>query len=297
MELRHLSYLLAIVKEGNFIRAAKRIRIFQSALSTQIQNLEEELGTVLFTRTNRRTELTEAGVLFRIEAERVLAQADQAKNVVAQAARGEIGQLRIGFSGVAAVSGRLAGNVSTFMKSHSKVHLSIDEIAPPYQAAKILAGELDIGYAPSFGALFERELTSDLLESWPWLVVMHAGHELAASQAVTSSGLAGQRIILYAVSGVYLGQLITLQRLLGREPPVAHRTTNMLSLLAMVAAGQGLALIPAPLAMVHMPNLAFRPLEGFHEGTSLLLLSGKGDVPATARQFRMTALEDSVRQE
>ena len=96
MDLRQLRYFLAVAQEGHFGRAANRLNIVQPALSMQIRALEESLGAQLFKRTSRRVELTEAGALFRIEAERTIAQAEHAKLVVQRAARGELGSIRIG---------------------------------------------------------------------------------------------------------------------------------------------------------------------------------------------------------
>src|ERR1700722_17537746 len=106
MDLRHLRYFLAVAEEGHFGRAAERLHIVQPALSMQIKALEGELGTPLFTRTSRRVELTQAGALLRVEAERTLAQAARAKAIVQRAARGEVGHLRIAYTGGAAFSGR-----------------------------------------------------------------------------------------------------------------------------------------------------------------------------------------------
>src|SRR3977135_156950 len=114
MELRHLRYFLAVAEEGHFGRAAQRLHIVQPALSMQIRALEAELGPPLFERTSRQVLLTEAGVLFRVEAERTIQQAARAKDVAQRAARGEVGSVRIGFVGNASFGGKLAADRSSF---------------------------------------------------------------------------------------------------------------------------------------------------------------------------------------
>src|ERR1700760_3735477 len=102
MELRHLRYFLAVAEERNFTRAAARVGIGQPPLSMQIRALENELGVSLFERQARGVALTAAGQAFLPEARALLAQAKQAFEAAARGARGEVGRLRIGFTGSAA---------------------------------------------------------------------------------------------------------------------------------------------------------------------------------------------------
>jgi DNA-binding transcriptional LysR family regulator len=97
MELRHLRYFAVVAEEQHFGRASQRLFVAQPALSRQIQEIEGELGVTLFDRIGRNVRLTEAGRTFLQEAQGVLAQVERATRRAQQAARGQIGSLRIGF--------------------------------------------------------------------------------------------------------------------------------------------------------------------------------------------------------
>ena len=98
MELRHLRYFVAIGEEENYRRAAQRLNVAQTALSTQIQDLEAELGFKLFDRLPRGVKLSAAGKLFLEDARRILQQVNEAAQRAARVARGQSGTLRIGFT-------------------------------------------------------------------------------------------------------------------------------------------------------------------------------------------------------
>lgn len=101
MELRHLTYFIAVAEELHFGRAAKRLNISQPPLSQQIKQLEEKLGVRLFNRTNRRVELTATGQVFLEEARRIVALSREAVRRAVRADQGEIGHLAVGFIGSA----------------------------------------------------------------------------------------------------------------------------------------------------------------------------------------------------
>src|SRR5690242_17964377 len=98
MELRHLRYFVAVAEELHFSRAAERLHIGQPPLSQQIQALEQEVGAQLLERSKRRVRLTAAGALFLDDARRILALSAQAAQTARRAGRGEVGELRIGFT-------------------------------------------------------------------------------------------------------------------------------------------------------------------------------------------------------
>lgn len=285
MDLRHLRYFLAVAEEGHFGRAAQRLHIVQSALSMQIRALEEELGGPLFVRTSRRVELTEAGRLLRGEAERTLAQAEHAQRTVQRALRGEMGTVRIGFAGNAVFSGRLMSDVRAFHAAYPEAEVVLRELAPYLQVEAIQAGQLDIGYAPSHGGqIVDDSLCFERIGTWPLLVAMPDSHPLVDARPLQVSMLGAEPLIVYAAHGADENMLGGLRRALGREPKV-HRTSSTLSVLALVAAGMGVALVPEPLLQVHIPGVAYRRLDGMEPQADLLLVSRNEETGGAVRAF------------
>src|SRR6195256_2908773 len=98
MELRHLRYFVGVAEEQHFGRAANRLHVAQPALSRQIQDLEREIGFLLFDRLPRGVRLSAAGTLFLNDARRILQDVEEAKRRAERIALGKAGTLRIGIA-------------------------------------------------------------------------------------------------------------------------------------------------------------------------------------------------------
>ncbi|KPN87755.1 LysR substrate-binding domain-containing protein [Pseudomonas nunensis] len=294
MDLRHLRYFLAVAEEGHFGRAAQRLHIVQSALSMQIRALEEELGGPLFLRTSRRVELTEAGILLRAEAQRTLDQAAHAQRVVQRSLRGEMGTVRIGFAGNAVFSGRLMADVRAFRAAYPDAEVILRELAPQLQVEAIQNGQLDLGYAPSHGGqAHDRDLLFERIGTWPLVVALPEDHPLATHKTLRVPMLGAESLIIYAAHGADEYMLAGLRRALGREPKV-QRTTSTLSVLALVAAGMGVAMVPAPLMQVKIPGLTYRSFDDVEPHTDLLLISRAKEIGGAVRAFLRVAHQGGV---
>ena len=289
MDLRHLRYFLAVAEEGHFGRAAERLHIVQSALSMQIKSLEEELGGALFVRTSRRVELTEAGELLRAEAQRTLDQASHAQRVVQRSLRGDMGSLRIGFAGNAVFSGRLMADVRAFRSAHPDAEVSLRELAPHLQVEAIQKGQLDLGYAPSHGGqATDSSLLFERIGTWPLVVAMPEDHPLAGQHPLQVPMLGNEPLIVYAAHGADEHMLAALRLVLGREPKVL-RTVSTLSVLAFVASGLGVALVPTPLMNMAIPGLIYRTLDDAQPRADLLLISRVDETNGAVRAFLKVA--------
>lgn len=281
MELRHLRYFLAVAEEGHFGRAAERLNIVQPALSMQIKALESELGGALFIRTSRRVELTEAGQLMLTEAKRTLMQAEYARQTVARSLRGETGRVRVGFAGNAIFSGKMTADLREFHHTYPDVELVIEEMPPQSQIDAILAGQLDIGYTPDNSKTAVPGIITHPIGRWAFLVAFADDHPLASHTRISPEQLTGEALILYEAHDIHERLFLLLQERMGDRLNIAQRSSSTLSVLAIAAAGLGVALIPAPLEQVHIPGLTYRPLDDIELSANLVLIS-RGQEPSAA---------------
>lgn len=273
MDLRQLRYFLAVANEKHFGRAAQALNIVQPALSMQIRALEEELGGALFLRTSRRVELTEAGKVFATEARRTLAQADFAQQSTRRALRGETGIVRIGFAGNAIFSGTLVQDLRRFRQSCPDVEICIEEVAPQRQLEAIQAGLLDIGYTPDHSPLRSVGIRVQKIGEWEMRVALADDHPLARHPAITLAMLADQPLVLYEAHDANERLSMLLRQALGERLNIAQRTGSSLNVLAIAAAGFGVALVPKPLQQVCIPGLTYRALNAPEITANLMLVS------------------------
>ncbi len=149
MELRHLRYFVAVGEEQHYGRAAERLHIAQPALSRQIQDLEKEMGFVLFDRLPRGVRLNAAGKLFLNDARRILQDLDEAKLRAERIAHGEAGTLRIGIATAVSWHGLVVDSFRELRRWQPDVELELHHLLSVNQVEAILSGRLDAGFAAS----------------------------------------------------------------------------------------------------------------------------------------------------
>ncbi|PAT00149.1 MAG: hypothetical protein BSR46_04485 [Candidatus Dactylopiibacterium carminicum] len=229
MELRHLRYFVAVAEELHFTRAAARLHIGQPPLSQQIQALEAELGLRLFVRTKRNVRLTEAGEHLLQRAREILAASTALGDELQRIARGEQGELR--------------------------------EMYTSDQFAALLAGELDVGFVRNRSAP-PAGLECALLQHDPLYLVLPEGHRLAARECAHLHECSDEAFIAYPEqSGASLVSHI--QQLCSRagfSPRVVQEAREALTQIGLVAAEQGIAVLPASLATIRVDGVRFVPL-------------------------------------
>ncbi|HWM84107.1 MAG TPA: LysR substrate-binding domain-containing protein [Pseudolabrys sp.] len=287
MELRHLRYFIALAEELHFNRAAERLGMSQPPLSLQIKALEEELKVQLFERTNRRVNLTRAGAAFLDEARATLAQAERAASVAKRTQRGEIGEIRVGFTPSAPLVPPFMHTVLEFRRTFPDVRVVLDEHTTAEQISALMDGHHDIGFirGPNRPDLHH---TLDMIEFYnePLAVILPAHHPLAGQRhdrPLAIQELRSEPFVLFPQRGgtsVY-DQVVGLCRKAGFEPLVRQEARANFTILGLVAAGIGVSILPSCLEKVGVENLVFRTLGGAGAQTSIWLVHRKdNDAPA-----------------
>lgn len=291
VEIRHLRYFVAVAEELHFGRAAARLNMAQPPLSQQIRRLEELLGVPLFHRTKRRVELTDAGRAFLGAARETLRQAANAVDRAQRAHRGEIGHLALGFVASAAVAG-LPELVRRFRARFPDVGLTLVEQTTAQQVEALLAGRIRAGLVRPPVAI--RELELRLVAREPMVVALPSGHPLAQSGDVPLAALADQPFVLFPrEQGPGLHDLIVAACAAnGFSPAVVQEATQMQTIVGLVAAGMGLALVPGSLGRTRQPGAVFRPLRSPAPTVDLSVAWRRGD-PSAALQAFLRVVDDS----
>lgn len=243
MEFRHLKSFLAVAEALSFVRASEKLHLSQPALTAQIQNLEEELGLKLFLRNKRSVHLTDAGVVFVEEARETLARAAKAIERVQKASRGEVGQLRIGFVSSAALEIVPAIAVA-FRKRYPLVELDLMNLRTSTQLEQLSAKTLDIGFvrlpADRKGLEFTR------IHKEPFVAILPEQHALNGKKTFSLDDLQEERFVTYGRKWApgFFDQTISICSAFGFTPNIVQETGEMHTAIALVAAGQGVAILP-----------------------------------------------------
>ncbi|HET6449919.1 MAG TPA: LysR substrate-binding domain-containing protein [Spirochaetia bacterium] len=293
MELRHLRYFVAVAEELHFSRAAERLHVAQPPLSQQIRRLEEELGVRLLERTRRRVQLTDAGRTVLEEARRTLSQAERVVQAARGAAEGSAGILRVGFSSSAPYT-MLPAILRAFRARYPGVVLALFERSTEEQVGMLSAGALDAGFLrrPIADAPESLAVTTILRE--PLILAVPRDHPLRRRASITVRSLAGEPFVFFprqAAPGLY-DEIMALCRRNGFTPRVAQEAVQMQTIVSLVSAGLGVAIVPASMRHLHREHVSYRPLGASRIMTELGVAWDRNN-PSRALQVFLQSVEKS----
>lgn len=272
MEVHQLRYFLAVARHRNFSRAAEQCRVAQPSLSQQIKKLEDELGDRLFERTKREVALTAAGEIFRRHAERVVEELEQARESV----RGVSGVVRgrVVLGALPTVAPYfLPHRLRAFAERHPAVDVVVHEDTTSQLAGAVLAKDVDVALV---SLPVERAgLTSLRFFDEPLLVALPATHALARKRELTLAELESETFILMQEGHCLAGQALQFCRLKGFTPRVSFRSAQIETVLAFVAAGWGISIIPGMARGSVRGEVAIRSVAGLKRAIGVVHRSGR----------------------
>jgi DNA-binding transcriptional LysR family regulator len=264
----------------NFTRAAARLRIAQPALSRQVQELEDEIGVDLLRRSPRGVTLTAEGKLFLAAAREALRHLDESVEQVRALARGQYGELHVGYSAIPTAE-ILPAALAVFRRAVPRVKvllhdLSIDEIIAGLRNATLeLAVMAQATGEGTVGIEFEG------LRTYPWCVAMTPAHPFARLKSIPLETLAAEPLVGLCRKD-YSDYYRILERIfasISAKPRSAVQCDSVSSLIMEVEAGHGIALVITALKLLHRKRLLYRPLTGTTELQSVgIARATKGDV-------------------
>jgi len=263
MELRHLTYFVAVAEELHFGRAAQRLNISQPPLSQQIRQLEEEIGVRLLNRTKRRVEITPAGEAFLAEARRILSAAEEAVRRTVRADKGEIGSLAVGFIGSANYS-VLPPVIREFRRRFPDVELSLTEMNTSTQIEALRAGRIQTGFLrPPPGIEAAGVVVAPVFRE-PLVVAMSRNHPLQGEAELPLRLLAKEAFIMIPRQRGpgYFDHLIALCQQEGFSPYIVLEASQFHTIIGLVAAELGIAVVPASMQRSRFAGVVFRTVAG-----------------------------------
>jgi len=261
MELRHLRYFVAVAGLLNFTKAATRLRVAQPALSRQIRDLEHELGAQLLERGPRAVRLTEAGVAFLGEAQAVLQRAEDALKAVRAVARGERGEIHVGYAPSPTVE-LLPCTLHAFQNLAPGVRVTLHDLSSEELLRGLQDGKLHLCLMVRPGAKSLRHLKFEVLREYPMRVAMRPTHPLARPKVVRREQLVREPLVAYARADYpeYHTMLMDYFVETGATPVIAEEHGSAPGLIAATEIGRGLAIVPASMSVLTGGRLKLRPL-------------------------------------
>ena len=262
MDLRRLTCFLAVADELNFSRAAQRLHMSQPPLSLQIRLLEQEMGAQLFERSRRAVTLTPAGLLLQEKARQIVELHQQAGELCRMAAHGLAGRLRIAFTASVPLFDEFSAMLRDFRTRYPEVELDLQHMTTGEQIAALTAGQIDIGFmrpSPAF------RIPVPIREQTLWrdeLMLAVPARQAADSLSVALSALADQPFVLHptVLGGGLHEHILALCSEAGFVPRIAQPARETSTMLALVAAGLGLSIVPSVYERICPPGVVLQPL-------------------------------------
>jgi DNA-binding transcriptional LysR family regulator len=265
IELRQLRYFVAVAEEMHFGRAAQRLHMTQPPLSQSIQALEALLGTPLFARTSRSVTLTPAGAALLPHARQLLLDAQALPDLARRAAAGESGRLSLAFVSTADYS-VLPPFLRQFRAAYPQVQIELREATSDLQLEDLAQGAIDVGLLiPPLPDRMKDELAYMPVLSEPLVLAAPATvAALRSADALPLQAVADMPLIIFPrrIAPAFHDAILGCYREAGLVPRIGQEAIQMQTIVGLVSAGMGIALVPQSVSNLKRPGVEYRPLAG-----------------------------------
>jgi DNA-binding transcriptional LysR family regulator len=257
MELRHLRYFTAVVECKGYREASRRLHIAQPSISEAVSDLEDELGLKLFSRAQRNARVTPEGEIFYADAIRILQQAETAILTAKRAAQGKVGRLSIGFIGSATLS-FLPDLIRRYKLQYPNVKLALHDLYPVEMDKACDRGEIDIAITRPLSPERSKNRESRVLLRDPLVAVLPRSRKLK-TKTIRLADLANERFILFHRQGApgVFDTIVGACRSQGFSPRVENEPNSMQTILSLVEAEEGVAIVPASISNLRSNGVQF----------------------------------------
>ncbi len=275
LSLRHYELLVILAEELHFGRASERLKISQPQLTMHLKQMEEMIGTVLFERNRRKVELAPAGRLLLPEARAVLRHATRAQAVAMRVGQGMIGELALGYIGAAAFNGILTRLLRNYREKAPDIQLHLTLMDLDLQIPEVASGNLDAGIVRlPYPNMPDNVVTRVLCQERLW-VALPSAHRLATTDGPVA--LVDLRDDPFVATHLppNTGFSASMHRACanaGITPDIVHRSPQFASIVSLVAAGLGVAIVPESIKYLLIPDVVYKPLDDVSETANISLV-------------------------
>jgi len=279
MDVHHLRYFLAVCETLNFTKAAERCNVSQPALSRAVQQLEEEMGGLLFRRERNLTHVTDLGMLMKPRAERIVSELGDVKRDARRFLTLEDASLNLGIMCTVGPT-RFTGMLGHFARSYPGISLQIFEGVPAQLGNKLEAGEIEIAIMATPEGFSER-CNSEVLYRERFLLAFPAGHRYAAMNEVPIAAIDGETY-LRRINCEYRDHLSQLADACGAQVQLGYASEREDWIQNLVAGGMGICFIPEFSAVI--PGIQTRPVTDpeVWRDICMVTMAGRRHSPAVA---------------
>ena len=246
MNTRQIEYFLTVAEELSFTRAAEKLYVSQTAVTQQIQALEELIGVKLLTRTKKRVELTPAGRVFQTEGRQLLEQLNNAFAHTRAVSEGMNGSMEIGFSNYA--GNILDNSLQEFLDNYPGIHIHFNPSSPSVLLDRLRSGELDLIFSPVFDPSVYEGCFIQEVEKVSLMAVLPVKHPLAGKHHLTMEDLIPEDLILTCTPDSKIGEdtmIISSFLEAGYHPKIIDKIEDVETVLLMVNVNMGISILPS----------------------------------------------------